>query len=170
MLVVLLPLMETPANGIVTLALHMYIPPWKVRRGLKVMTRVSGYIGNVDIPSTVPFTISTPLGPTTTILGGSLRRCGRVTVQVVVRVEPATEFSTEEICTSGSAGAKRWRHSYVLVRSWLLCDLLMTISGIEVIPGSLVTRVEFISMATTLHVNMVSAMLRGERVRLDEDT
>ncbi len=137
-------------------------------KGEKVSVPVSG---ETVTSAMVPFPISVPSGPTHTMIGISLMSgCSRVTLQVRVNILPATaELSVLTTSTTGSNGAvRREREITYELLYYVNTDSLVTLTGMEVTAGSLAT----ITFCTTLmtaavQVRFVSAVLRGERVRVE---
>ena len=97
--------MKRLASESITLALHQYIPPWLICRGVKIrVIVVEGEELKTDTPSNVPFSILVPFGHTHSMTGLVLNLCPKVTSQVRLRVAPAMEEPELEIVTPGGEG------------------------------------------------------------------
>ena len=94
-------LMEIAASGMFTLALQMYVPPWLIRRGEKVLTLMKEDSRDAVTPSILPS------GLIHIMTRGSVSACCRVTVQVRLSMSPTVELPVAATSTIGSAGAAR---------------------------------------------------------------
>ena len=114
----------------------------------------------------VPFSILLPFFPTHCIEGVSVSGCSKVTVQVRVRVFPAMEVPVLPTLITGSAGTERDGH---MDREDIgRLHLLVTLIGSDLETWSLPMSLFIFSVAVTIQVKLVSVVLRGERVRVEE--
>ena len=115
----------------------------------------------------VPFSILLPFCPTHCIEGVLVSGCSKVTVQVRVRVFPAMEVPVLPTLTTGLAGTGEM-DIIMDGKDIGRLHLLITLIGSDLEAGLLPINMLKASVAVAIQVKLVSVVLRGERVRVEE--
>ena len=121
----------------------------------------------LETATPVPFSILLPSGPTRCIEGVLVSGCSKVTVQVRVRVFPAMEVPVLSTLTTGSAGTGE-RDGHVDREGIGRLHLLITLIGSDAEAGLLSIKKLLASVTVAIQVKLVSVVLRGDRVRVEE--
>ena len=119
----------------------------------------------LETVTSVPFSVLIPFGPThidDVLMSG----CGKVTLQVRVKVFPAMEVPVLPTLTTGKAGTGE-REVNMDREDLYRWHLLITLIGSDREAGLLPINLMTASVAMTIQVKLVSVVLRGERVRVE---